>query len=254
MKIQYASDLHLEFNENWRILSEQEPLEVCGDILVLAGDIGYLGDDTYTTHPFWDWASKNYQQVLVALGNHEFYKHYDLTTLSDGQVGEIRPNVHYYYNKVVRIEDIDFIISTLWSHIPQSEAAWTEHSVSDFYRIRYGEHALSVADFNCEHQRCLSFLKQSVSESDAPHKVVVTHHVPSSQLVAPEFLFSTINSAFMVNLSYYIESSAIDYWIYGHSHCNIDKTIGSTRCVSNQFGYSIQGEHLTFDKARAIEI
>ena len=57
MRIQYASDLHLEFADNWRYLKEH-PLEVCGDILVLAGDIGYLGDDNYRTHPFWDWASE----------------------------------------------------------------------------------------------------------------------------------------------------------------------------------------------------
>ena len=68
MKIQYASDLHLEFADNWRILKQEGPMNVCGDILVLAGDIGYLGDDNYQTHPFWDWASENYQQVIVTLG------------------------------------------------------------------------------------------------------------------------------------------------------------------------------------------
>ena len=120
MKIQYASDLHLEFADNWRYLRDN-PLQVSGDILILAGDIGYLGDQNYQNHPFWDWASENYRQVLVVPGNHEFYKYYDLSKMEDGTEGEIRKNVHNYYNKVVRIEDVDFILhQAAWGRVPRS--------------------------------------------------------------------------------------------------------------------------------------
>ncbi len=115
MRIQYASDLHLELPANEQLLLER-PLVPCGDVLVLAGDIAYL-DDSYTEHPFWDWASEHYQQVIVALGNHEFYNRYDLATMKDGMKGKIRHNVFWYYNRVVHIDDIDFIVSTMWSHI-----------------------------------------------------------------------------------------------------------------------------------------
>ena len=254
MKIQYASDLHLEFADNWRILKQEEPMNTRGDILVLAGDIGYLGDDNYQTHPFWDWASENYQQVIVALGNHEFYKFYNLSSMHDGLIGEIRPNIHYYYNAVVHIQDIDIIVSTLWANITLEDAYITEHSVTDFRRILYGENILTFADFNREHKRCLEFIKQSIADSSAKNKIVVTHHVPSFQLMSPEFLGSHINGAFTVELADYIATSGIDYWIYGHSHRNIDKTIGTTRCVCNQFGYAFHNEHLTFDRNKIIEI
>lgn len=70
IKIQYASDLHLEFAENGSFI-KHHPLQVNGDVLILAGDIGYIGDENYSKHPFWDWAADNYEMVVVIPGNHE---------------------------------------------------------------------------------------------------------------------------------------------------------------------------------------
>ncbi len=69
MKIQYASDIHLEFNSNTNYIVNN-PLKVTGEILILAGDISVINSEKYLENPFWDWASKNYKQVIVAYGNH----------------------------------------------------------------------------------------------------------------------------------------------------------------------------------------
>lgn len=83
IKIQYASDLHLEFTENGSFI-KHHPLQVNGEVLVLAGDIGYIGDENYSKHPFWDWAADNYEKVIVIPGNHEFYKMYEIDNLYNG--------------------------------------------------------------------------------------------------------------------------------------------------------------------------
>lgn len=92
MTIQFASDLHLEFADNWSYL-KQHPLEKVGDVLVLAGDIGYLGDDNYSKHPFWELVADQFEQVLVVPGNHEFYKYFDIAALSEGELMKTRSNV-----------------------------------------------------------------------------------------------------------------------------------------------------------------
>ncbi len=253
MKIQYASDLHLEFRENASYL-KHNPLKVAGDILILAGDIGYLGDQNYSNHPFWDWASENFMQVIVAMGNHEFYKFYDIAPLNNGYRLQIRHNVAAYYNSVITVEDTDIIVSTLWAHIPLKDASFTEKVISDFRRIQYNGELLTFANFNQEHRKCLDFINTSVAESIAKNKVVVSHHVPSFRMQDPKYKDSKANGAFTVELEDYIKTSGIDYWIYGHSHCNIDVRIGNTLCISNQLGYVFQNEHLSFRPDAIIEV
>ena len=253
MKIQYASDLHLELRDNWNYL-KSKPLEVSGDVLILAGDTGYLGDENFSVHPFWDWISERYKQVFVVLGNHEFYKNYDLSSLTDGTVGEIRRNVHYYYNNVVDLGDgVELILSTLWAHIEKDNYRITERCISDFRRIMFGERTLDSQNFNNEHEKCLSFIKSSLESSKAKHKIVVTHHVPSFDLLAREFYGSDLNGAFVSDLNEFIKNSGAEYWIYGHSHRNINRTIGNTRCICNQLGYVQYAEHYDFKHDAIIE-
>ena len=253
MKIQYASDLHLEFEENSDYFINN-PLKVMGDILILAGDIHVFGSPKFMDDPFWDWASKNYKQVIVAYGNHEFYHSGDLSKMKDGYKYKIRDNVFYYYNCVISFDDIDIIVSTLWSHIEKENEKACVSSVNDFHVINYNDHVLTAEDFNNEHKRCLEFVKKSMNESKAKTKIIVTHHVPSDLLNAEEFKGSSINSAFTVDLTDYIKTCGAKYWIFGHSHRNINKKIGQTYCLCNQVGYIMCGENQTFENDKFIDL
>ena len=85
--------------------------------------------------------------------------------------------------------------------------------------------------------------------------MVVTHHLPTMAVVAPEHKGNLLNSAFATELGDFIAESRIDAWIFGHSHANIDAIIGNTRIVCNQLGYVYYRENLGgFDCGKFIEV
>lgn len=254
MHIQFASDLHLEFKENLAYV-QSIPFEVTGEILILAGDTFYLKDRTMPNIKFWKWASQNYQQVMLVPGNHEFYNNGDVSARGDSWQFMFLDNVGYYYNKVVRIGNVDLVLSTLWSHIPAENEFNVFRGMNDFCQILYDKHRLRTENFNAEHEKCLAFIKQSVLESTAKHIVVVTHHLPTFQAVAKERINDSMNNAYVTELGNFIADSRIDYWIYGHSHQNIDTEIGTTKIVSNQLGYLLNGGQAEgFSASRFVEL
>ena len=167
-----------------------------------------------------------------------------------------KDNVGIYQNQVIRIDNTDFLLSTLWSIIRAQDEYFVWKGLNDFRQTKYKGKLIQVNEYNQLHQFCVDFIKKSVAESTAEKIVVVTHHLPTRQVVAPQHLDSLINSAFATELGDLIANSRIDVWIYGHSHTNIDATIGKTKIVSNQMGYVFQDEHLIngIDAGKYIEI
>lgn len=253
MKIQYASDLHLEFAENSEYLQKNKLLPAA-DILILAGDITYLREDFYE-HPFFDYVSRNWQQVYWIPGNHEFYWGTDMELYDFSVPINIRKNVFLVNNQTLKIDDVHFIFSTLWSEISPQNAPIIEKNVADFHAIILNGNKLTAKNFNQLHKNALSYIKAECKRLSVEKKAIVTHHLPSVQCNALEFAGSKINSAFCTDLTDYISKSTAAIWIYGHSHRNMPEIeIGKTRLVTNQLGYVSYGENLGFRHDKVIEI
>jgi len=69
-----------------------------------------------------------------------------------------------------------------------------QRGMNDFRQIMYDGHRFTPDDFNLEHEKCLTYLKQAVEESTAKHIVVVTHHLPTLKVIAAQHKSSGIGS------------------------------------------------------------
>lgn len=71
--------------------------------------------------------------------------------------------------------------------------------------------------------------------------MVVTHHAPSFQSIAPMYRQDSLTPAFASNLDY-LMGEPICLWIHGHVHHSNDYEINGTRIVSNPRGYQLKGD------------
>lgn len=58
-----------------------------------------------------------------------------------------------YHNKVVRIDDVDFILSTLWSRIPVVDEFAIQNGMNDYSQILYNKRRLIPQNINDEFKR-----------------------------------------------------------------------------------------------------
>lgn len=243
MKIQYCSDLHLEFPPNSRWL-EQRPLKVAGEVLVLAGDIVPLRDE-FLTHPFFGEVSKNYRQVFWVPGNHEFY-YSDIQSFGSELNKNIYGNINIVNNVQVVYEGIRFLFTTLWSHIREANQMQVERSVADFDCITSKKGRFRVSDYNQQHLASLAFLEEALVQKNGK-TVVVTHHLPSFRCKSDRIKCGPVDDAFYTDLDAFVGQSNVSFWIHGHSHYNHPPVYtGNTILLSNQLGYVELNEQGTF--------
>ena len=261
MRLQYASDLHIEFQDNRAWLFDHG-LRPVGDVLVLAGDIAYLGDRQLLRNEYFDLLAFNFEQVYIVPGNHEYYRGYELRdTLSDFEM-MIRPNVRYINNKSVVVGDTEIFFTTLWSKVPDPALAAVQNGMMDTRRICYKNALLYAGEYNELHKICSDWLADALDASKAKRKVVVTHHCPTTRDAFNGHIGSSLNCAFMVDMEGFMAVHKPDVWLFGHTHFNGDSNVlsshqavvGGTRLLTNQLGYVRYNEQKGFDPKATIEI
>ncbi|GAA4337863.1 metallophosphoesterase [Mucilaginibacter gynuensis] len=254
MQLQFASDLHLEFHEN-RYYLRDNPLEIAGDILLLAGDILPLRTmERYGD--FFNFLADNFSHTYWLPGNHEYYD-FDIANRSGAFKESILPNVTLLNDQTVTIGDIRLHFSTLWSAISASKARTIERSLNDFHLIRFEGKRLSVDEYNRMHNDSLIFLEDALQNNHSKDKtdIVITHHVPTFRHYPLQYKDSPINQAFATDMDSFIESYNAKFWIFGHHHAAIDDfAIGNTTLMTNQLGYVHANENKAFDHGRTVEL
>jgi len=252
VKLQYASDLHIEFPENKEFL-RKNPLVPEGEVLVLAGDI--VPFSLMNRHKdFFNRLSDDFETTYWIPGNHEYY-HGDLTDRAGTMNEKLSSNLFLVNNTSVVHKGIQMVFSTLWSNISPWCQWQVEKRLNDFHLIKYNGYRLSAERYNQLHAESMLFIRQLLKDKRNEKTAVFTHHVPTFMNYPEQYKGDVLNDAFAVELYDLIADSDIDSWVYGHIHSNTPEfSIGKTRMLTNQLGYVQSGEHARFSSTKCIEL
>ena len=172
MKIQYCSDLHLEFSENKDFL-KQYPIEPIGEILLLAGNILPFALHKQPCE-FIDFVADNFEAVYWIPGNHEYY-HFDLGTVTSPLFEKFRENVFLINNQTITYKNTNIVCSTLWSNISAAKTILITHYVPTLmnYPAQYKGSNINEA-FAVE-------LHGFIENSNLPYWIYGHHHCSTAE-------------------------------------------------------------------------
>lgn len=236
MKIQLASDLHLEFIER------SHPGEMLvrpaegAEVLVLAGDIA---SGTDVVRHFADWPQD--VDIVYIMGNHEAYGR-DLEQVRRDLAQACRgTRIHFLDNSEVVIRGVRFLGATLWTDMridgfSSMEVAMrrVRASINDFDLITHNGQGFEPTIMLQEHQRSAKWLERALDAPFDGRTVVVTHHGPHPKSIAPQYRHN-VNGGFTSDLTHLVRKAKL--WLHGHTHVGFDYEVEGCRVVVNPHGY-----------------
>jgi predicted phosphodiesterase len=248
MKILTLSDLHLE-------LSNFKSPQVDVDVVVLPGDIHKSNLGIY-------WARETWpdKPIVFVAGNHEFYKYDRVNVLDNLRIAAKEMNVHFLDNEEVIIEGVRFLGCTLWTDFclfgKDKQTVCmniARERLSDFAVIHDHGELFTPEHSILLHRQSLEWLESKLlNESFNGKTVVVTHHCPSRESVAPKYQSDLLSACFASRLDHLMGKSEL--WIHGHTHESFDYELKVTRVVCNPRGYVLRNsvENPSFDESKIV--
>lgn len=258
MRISLLSDTHHNFGD-----SSEWPYPLPDhDILVLAGDISeYVNSPANLTEVLAHYRSRTDRPILYLPGNHEFYRHDYHQALAWIRRDTDQFGIELLNCRSIRYGDVAFHGCTLWSDFTlfgtkQADlyGLYAEQSVSDFYVIGFENKAFRRTDCAELHRQERTWLEESLSSSEAPYNVVITHFAPVSQCIAERYQGDRLNPYFVAGCEDLAKQFEPDLWLYGHTHQPDDFVLGKTRFVNNARGYPRENSGIDFEPDKILEV
>lgn len=255
--LQFVSDIHLEFYKNK--IDIKDFITPCAAHLAILGDLGYPHSENF--NEFLKQASNNFEQVFFISGNHEYYAAETMTEINNKivEVCSRYPNVHYLSNQDYLLnEKIVLLGTTLWSYIPDKKKHKIKNAINDYSKIFIEENHYKTnisTQFITElHNQSVCFLKEKIEQYKDKDIIILTHHLPSFQLISSQYEGSDINYAFASDLEYLmLNNYHIKYWLCGHTHTKITVKINQCQCITNPLGYPGENDIEDEQRTKCIE-
>ena len=237
MRIQYFSDVHLECFKKPRISLLKSIIHVKAATLVMCGDIGYPETPLY--EDFLSHLSSRFTKIFLLSGNHEYYnKSIEKTNTIISNICKKYDNITFLNNSYEDHNGYRFVGTTLWSNITDPN-----YLVNDFKRIN----DMSINSYNQMHRESRHYIESTLESS--PHPIVMlTHHLPSHNIVDQEYKqHAAYQQCFSSELDHLIRFP-IKCWIYGHTHRPCVTSINGVSMYCNPIGYPGENIACSFNK------
>jgi predicted MPP superfamily phosphohydrolase len=248
---QYFSDIHLEFFDDPHKIDLLN-IKPCAPYLIIAGDVDNICHQVQHKYErFLNHISPLFKYIFIISGNHEYYRtigkkqHIDkwLKYIDDNirTITKKFDNVIYLQNETFDIPDTDITIfgTTLWSEISRDEKREVRGVLSDYtYIPNFGINKPTEL-FNTS----ITSLTNALETKKDRKFVVISHHLPSYDLIHPKYKYSGYNSAFASDVKF-VNDEHIVAWVAGHTHCPME----SGKFHVNPIGYPRENMFVNYNK------
>jgi len=265
VKIYYMSDLHIDYNcmviKDYKLLFKDiEP----NNYLIIAGDLCEIRHKR-ELHEFFNYTSKIFKHIIYIAGNHEYYKNNLDDSIIREEIKEY-DNITFLQDDFIDFEEDKFVVygTTLWTG-SSNDIALDMHvrdnmmdykciyqKNPDITRPPFGTYRIPITrqqiiSLHLDMYYKLEEFLEDIAEDQHYKKIIVTHHLPSYNLISNEYINNACNSGYATDLDDKLKKLDFDYWICGHTHKSKDYELElnngkKAKFYINPYGYDKENE------------
>ncbi len=275
MKIDILSDVHFDYyfhHQKWKkdevieFYKKIIDLENIGDVLVIAGDVGHYNDQNIRILKI---LKQFYKNIICVLGNHDYYlvgkENKSLFKDSFERVENMRELINaqdgmYCLNgDIIEIDGIKFGGCDGWYNDgyfgrQYPTESFSRKSTNVMWRniMNDAEFIYGVENFDDIFQIERPKIEKVFKECD----VMITHINPSAknEHININYQNNPSNVFFCFEGEKYLKNGNMKYWIFGHTHEELEYIEHNVHCICNPLGYFNESGNGKFVNIRTIEI